>query len=75
MEIKQRSFNPTSNCRTYTGRDRLFFQLNMNNEVQTQMVWDTYQAIMRGNMMALNGKDKKKKQEKYKEIQESIKQK
>lgn len=36
-------------------------------------VWEAYKAVFRGNLMTLNGKEKRKKEEKLKNLQDKIK--
>lgn len=44
-------------------------------EVKVQTVWEAHKAVLRGNLMTLNGRGKRRTQEKLKNLQEKIKQK
>lgn len=56
------------------GEINSYFQANLNKGTQVQTGWDACKAVMRGALMALNSKDKKKI-ENVKKIQKNIKQK
>lgn len=48
---------------------------NLNKGVKIQNVWEAHKTVLRGNMILLNGKDKRQKESKYHQIQTKIKEK
>lgn len=38
-----------------------YIQANVDNEVEIRKVWDAYKAVMGGNLISLNSKEKKRK--------------
>lgn len=50
-----------------------YFKLNLNKGTSIQTVWEAHKAVMRGNLMSLNAKDKRQKQMKLDELQKEIK--
>lgn len=54
---------------------RFFFEQNWENEVKTQTVWDTYKAVMRRLLIAMNIKERKRKEQITKELQSKFKKK
>lgn len=52
-----------------------YFKANMNGESKIQTVWKAHKEVIRENLISLNSNDKRKKQEKLKFLQDSLKQK
>lgn len=52
-----------------------YFKNNINKGTNTQIVWEAHKAVMRGNLMSVNGKDKRQKYKKLEDLQNTIKQK
>lgn len=52
-----------------------FFKTNWNTEVKSHIVWDAYKAVIRGNMIAINARERKKREERMKDLQCKLKEK
>lgn len=49
-----------------------FFMMNLGNETKPQMVWDAYKTVIKGNLIAINCKEKTLKEQKLNVLQSKI---
>lgn len=52
-----------------------YFKVNYNKDTSIFNIWEAHKAVLRGNLMYLNSKDKRQIQQKIETLQQKLKQK